>query len=284
MSPVWVKLGDFGVSKRILAQATTTFHTQVSTPMYSAPEVLGLDSGSETSDYTNSVDIWSLGCVIYELLVGTKLFASEGQVSRYYFGKWPFPEDTLKGLSPPTDDLGISLLKSMLIIQPEDRPTASSALSHGWLAELKSVSEDSGGEEATNRRCKNTLATQERQERGGDERNPITEDHRGCISGGVALGEDVGSQIGGDTSTPKTRITTYLVTVPVSDAASAESLAVRTRHRKLRPTSHNFQAPYSEAPMAPRKKQIPDIQPTCPQSKTPNTNFNLHIKPVANCD
>ena len=91
MSPVWVKLGDFGVSKRVQAQATTTFHTQVSTPVYSysAPEVLGLDSNSETSDYTNSVDIWSLGCVIYELLVGTKSFLSESQVSRYYFGIWP---------------------------------------------------------------------------------------------------------------------------------------------------------------------------------------------------
>ncbi|PUU79618.1 kinase-like domain-containing protein [Tuber borchii] len=99
MSPVWVKLGDFGVSKRIEAQATTTLHTQVSTRVYGAPEVLGLDSNSETSGYTNSVDIWSLGCVICELLAGTKLFASEGQVSRYFFGKWPFPQDKLKALS-----------------------------------------------------------------------------------------------------------------------------------------------------------------------------------------
>ena len=127
--------------KRILAQATTNFHTQVSTAGHSAPEVLGLDSNSETSEYTNSVDIWSLGCVIYELLVGTKLFISEGQVSRYYFGKWPFPEDTLKGLSPPTDDLGISLLNSMHIIQPEDRPTAADTLGHRWLAGLKSYKE-----------------------------------------------------------------------------------------------------------------------------------------------
>ena len=141
MSPVWVKLGDFGVSKRILAQATTNFHTQVSTAGHSAPEVLGLDSNSETSEYTNSVDIWSLGCVIYELLVGAKLFISEGQVSHYYFGKWPFPEDTLKGLSPPTDDLGISLLNSMHIIQPEDQPTAADALGHRWLAGLKSDKE-----------------------------------------------------------------------------------------------------------------------------------------------
>src|ERR1700759_5714680 len=136
MSPVWVKLGDFGVSKRILAQTTTTLHTQVSTQIYSAPEVLGLDPNSETSDYTNSVDIWSLGCVVYELLVGTKLFVSEFQLSGYFYGKWPFPEGKLKGLSPPMDDFGISLLKSMLLIQPEDRPTAARALCHGWLAGL----------------------------------------------------------------------------------------------------------------------------------------------------
>ena len=144
MSPVWVKLGDFGASKRIRGQATTTFHTQVSTPVYGAPEVLGLDSSSETSDYTNSVDIWSLGCVIYELLVGAKLFVSEFQLSGYFFGKWPFPEDQLRGLSPPTDDVGISLLKSMLTIQPEDRPTAADALRHTWLAGLESHDEYSG--------------------------------------------------------------------------------------------------------------------------------------------
>ncbi|PUU79015.1 kinase domain-containing protein [Tuber borchii] len=64
MSPVWVKLGDFGVSKRILAQSNQTLHTPVSTQLRSTPEVLRLGSNSETSDYTNCVDIWSLGCVI----------------------------------------------------------------------------------------------------------------------------------------------------------------------------------------------------------------------------
>ena len=55
-----VKLGDFGASKWIWAPNITTLHTQVSTPLYGAPEVQGLDSNSETSNYTNSVDIWSL--------------------------------------------------------------------------------------------------------------------------------------------------------------------------------------------------------------------------------
>lgn len=47
MSPVRIKLGDFGISKRVRPEATTEFVTQVSTQAYGAPEVLGLDSYSE---------------------------------------------------------------------------------------------------------------------------------------------------------------------------------------------------------------------------------------------
>ena len=110
----------------------------MSTPLYGAPEVRGVDSSSETSIYTNSVDIWSLGCVIYELLVGDRFFVSEHQYFCYFYKKWLFPEEKLKGLSPPTDDSGISLLESMLSVQPGDRPTAADALNHAWLAGLKS--------------------------------------------------------------------------------------------------------------------------------------------------
>ena len=90
----------------------------------------------------SSVDVWSLGCVIYELLVGARLFVSEFQLCRYFYGKWPFPEDRLRKLSPPTDDFAISLLKAMLATQPEDRPTVTDALSHVWLADVKNGSEN----------------------------------------------------------------------------------------------------------------------------------------------
>ena len=142
MSPVWVKLGGFGASKRILAHATTMLHTQVGTPLYAAPEVVGLDINSETLEYTNSVDIWSLGCVIYELLVGTKLFVSLHQVSCYFIQKQPFLEEKLKRLPTSIDDAGTSLLKTMLSIQPEARPTAADALSHVGLVGLESGGEN----------------------------------------------------------------------------------------------------------------------------------------------
>ena len=274
MSPLWVKLGDFGVSKRVLAEATTTFHTQVSTQGYSAPEVLGLDSNSETSDYTNSVDIWSLGCVIYELLVGTKLFASEGQVSRYFFGKLPFPEDKLKELSPPTDDLGISLLKSMLLIQPEDRPTAAGALSHRWLAGPKTGDKDSGDDQnetaqsqdksTLSRKRKIALAARDRREKRRSGGNPIPQD----IPADVGLEGNAESQYGGDPTTPKA-VTDTCVTTPL-DIASVRNSAFQTGPRKLELMPHNPQATHFK-PKAPRKKKIRNIPQTRPQSSTPNT-------------
>ncbi|RPB00561.1 kinase-like protein, partial [Choiromyces venosus 120613-1] len=141
MSPVWVKLRDFGISKRIRAQDSTSFRTQVSTRVYAAPEVLGLDSNSETSEYTNAVDIWSLGCVIYELLAGSKLFPTEGVISYYFFGRWIFPEDELRRLSPTTSDSGISLIKSMISLQAGDRPTVLGSLGHTWISSLESNSD-----------------------------------------------------------------------------------------------------------------------------------------------
>ena len=239
------------MSKRILAEGSTTLHTPVSTQAYSAPEVLGLDSNSETSNYTNSVDIWSLGCVIYELLVGTKLFPSEGQVSRYYFGKLPFPVDKLKGLSPPTDDIGISLLKSMLLIQPEDRPTAAAALSHEWLAGIHS--DDEGGcedqDEVTQSRDestrsgkrKNNLSTHDRPKKRRSKKRQTKPADTRSIPGGVAF-VGVGPQSGGDPSTQKTVIDTSVMTTSPADAASAENSGVETGAKKSKLISHNIHA------------------------------------------
>jgi len=246
MSPVRVKLGDFGISKRILPEDTTTFHTQMSTQIYGAPEVLGLVSDSETSYYTNSVDIWSLGCVIYELLAGTRLFASATQVNRHILGIWPFPEDKLKALPTPTDDAGISLLKSMLSIQPEDRPTAADALGNAWLVDLKSEGGDSGddqyetaqsGEESSwSRKSEGKLTTYgERKKRSG-RRNFISQDDSEHAPGDVA-----GSQLDRAPTNPKSTIDTTIMTP--TDVASTESSLIQKWSMKLPLTADVSQLP-----------------------------------------
>ena len=62
-----IKLTDFGLSKMFTKTKEKAF-TICGTPQYLAPEILS-DEG-----YDNSVDWWSLGCVMYEMLVGRAPF------------------------------------------------------------------------------------------------------------------------------------------------------------------------------------------------------------------
>lgn len=55
-----VKLGDFGLA-RILSEHSNFATTNVGTPFYMSPEQI------EEAGYNEKSDIWSLGCVIYEL-------------------------------------------------------------------------------------------------------------------------------------------------------------------------------------------------------------------------
>ena len=57
-----IKIGDFGIS-RILNSSKSFANTQKGTINYMAPEMLK----KEGEYYNNKVDIWALGCVIYEL-------------------------------------------------------------------------------------------------------------------------------------------------------------------------------------------------------------------------
>jgi NIMA (never in mitosis gene a)-related kinase len=54
-----VKLGDLNVSK--IAQKDGMLMTQTGTPYYASPEVW------RDQPYDNKSDIWSLGCVVYEM-------------------------------------------------------------------------------------------------------------------------------------------------------------------------------------------------------------------------
>lgn len=79
-------------------------------------------------DCTNKVDIWALGCILYELRTGSKPFSSYAAVFCYYQG------DSTATVPIPLDD-GESrscidgLINQMLAIDPSIRPTADHLLS-----------------------------------------------------------------------------------------------------------------------------------------------------------
>ena len=66
-----IKVGDLGLSRE-LSEHTVQAHSKVGTPLYMSPEVLRGDG------YDFKSDIWSLGCLLYELAMLKSPFKSEG--------------------------------------------------------------------------------------------------------------------------------------------------------------------------------------------------------------
>ena len=62
-----VKVGDFGLAKSLTTLDKIT-NTQCGTFISTAPEIL------EGKNYNFSADIWSLGCILYELVTGISPF------------------------------------------------------------------------------------------------------------------------------------------------------------------------------------------------------------------
>ena len=72
------KLVDFGFATK--PDSAGLIHTICGTPAYLSPEQL---NRKFTNGYTNIVDWWSLGCLIYELLTGQTPFAKSFKDSHY---------------------------------------------------------------------------------------------------------------------------------------------------------------------------------------------------------
>ncbi|KAG8742818.1 G2-specific serine/threonine protein kinase [Ceratobasidium sp. 414] len=115
----YVKLGDFGLAKQI-SYATFT-QTYVGTPYYMSPELIN------EKQYDTKSDIWSLGCLIYELCAQNPPFHEakthqELALSIRQGRIPPLPRGYSSALS--------NVIKSMLNINPAMRPSAQQLLQH----------------------------------------------------------------------------------------------------------------------------------------------------------
>ncbi|CAK6442894.1 unnamed protein product [Pipistrellus nathusii] len=120
-----VKLGDFG-SAHLLSNPMAFACTYVGTPYYVPPEIW------ENMPYNNKSDIWSLGCILYELCAL----------------KHPFQANSWKSLILKVCQGAVSplpshysyelqhLIKQMFKRNPSHRPSATTLLSRGVLARL----------------------------------------------------------------------------------------------------------------------------------------------------
>jgi NIMA (never in mitosis gene a)-related kinase len=110
-----IKLGDLNVSK--LAKKGLLY-TQTGTPYYASPEVW------KDQPYDHKSDIWSLGCVLYEMTTLKPPFRAEDMEALY--------KKVIKGQFPRvpghfSQDLN-TLIKTLLQVNPQVRPDCDQIL------------------------------------------------------------------------------------------------------------------------------------------------------------
>ena len=131
----WVKIADFGISKRA-TEGLTALRTQTGTPAFAAPEVIGfVQPGDESDDsYTHAVDIWSLSVITFLVLTGETLFKDQRRLGQYIAGNFKFPSEVL--LANKVSGQGCDFIKSLMAPKSKDRPGAKECLQHPWLDRL----------------------------------------------------------------------------------------------------------------------------------------------------
>ncbi|KAK3569139.1 hypothetical protein QTP86_025455 [Hemibagrus guttatus] len=117
-----VKLGDFGIA-RMLNNTMELARTCVGTPYYISPEIC------ENRPYNNKTDMWSLGCVLYELCTLRHPF--EGSSLRQLIVK------ICRGHYTPVSQCYSAelrlLLSQLFKVSPRDRPSVNSLLKRPLL-------------------------------------------------------------------------------------------------------------------------------------------------------
>ncbi|KAL6350424.1 hypothetical protein AAG906_004375 [Vitis piasezkii] len=157
-----LKICDFGLARQYGSPLKPYTHLVV-TLWYRAPELL-----LGAKQYSTAIDMWSLGCIMAELLSKEPLFNGKtelDQIDKIFrtlgtpsetiwpgFCKLPgvkvnfvkhqynllrkkFPATSFTG-SPVLSDSGFDLLNKLLTYDPEKRITAEAALNHDWFREV----------------------------------------------------------------------------------------------------------------------------------------------------
>lgn len=153
-----LKICDFGLSRVLCAQAEQKNLTEyVATRWYRAPEVL-----LSFKEYTNAMDVWSVGCILAEVIRRKPLFPGRdfndqlGRIihclgkpteedmefisskdAKEYIRRFPDHEGVpFAQLFPNISPAGVDLLERMLTFSPDKRISVEDALSHPFFEML----------------------------------------------------------------------------------------------------------------------------------------------------
>lgn len=148
-----LKIADLGLGRAFTIPLKSYTH-EIVTLWYRAPEVL---LGS--SQYSTSVDMWSVGCIFAELSRKAPLFPGDSELQQLLHifrllgtpteESWPgvkklrdwheYPQWQPQNLSRAVPDMGpeaLDLLTRMLMFDPAKRVSAKAALNHPFFDDL----------------------------------------------------------------------------------------------------------------------------------------------------
>ncbi|CAF3495384.1 unnamed protein product [Fusarium graminearum] len=130
----WVKLGDFGISKRIGVDPNITT-SSVGTMLYMAPELFHVNSSEIlTSDYREA-DLWSLGITIFFILTNAVPFQTPASTIKFAQNSGePFPRALLEHYGVTEE--GQAFIRETLRPEPGTRSNVAMAMDHAWVQAL----------------------------------------------------------------------------------------------------------------------------------------------------
>ena len=161
-----VKIADFGLARSIAApddEGSPVLTEYIATRWYRAPEIV---LGSQK--YSKAVDIWSVGCILAEMIVGRAIFPGKSTLNQIelileLLGKpsldevaaldSPLAANLLAGISvqkkrsftsmfSKAGKDALDLLRKMLSFSPLKRITVEEALTHPFLKSFHTPSEE----------------------------------------------------------------------------------------------------------------------------------------------
>ena len=136
------KLIDFGCSEYNIKDKTNSYFQS---RWYRAPEVnynYGLCKTGKTNNhvnYSDKIDIWSLGCVVYEIVTGTPLFKGINYNMVYMLQRELYmnilinPNYLEDNLMKGFDHKLVNFIKCCLLINPKDRLNLDQASIHDLI-------------------------------------------------------------------------------------------------------------------------------------------------------
>ena len=125
-----LKVGDFGLATKLDFEGERK-RTVCGTPNYIAPEILDGKTG-----HSYEVDIWSLGVIIYTLIIGKPPFETRDVKTTYKrikMNAYSFPESAI------ISDSAKNLITQILVTDPSKRPSLDQILIHDFFNQGTSI-------------------------------------------------------------------------------------------------------------------------------------------------